>query len=477
MTYGEAMYGETMYAGDALDDTYAWVEMAGAIGDTVVYGPAFLTDSGGNQITQPGENATPFAAELVARSDMATVLSTLDGTFERSFLDEFNDVGSGTFAYQIAYGPEDLEALIAIDADLMVNFYVYGVLAFTMLIESRHRITWTDGEDHDQIATVIGRGHLAVTDESVLYPSRGPGVLPIEEDRTFNWSTPSPVYDDSGWGYSFQICTVAVAQTVWPHQPFADGWPSATTGVIWAPGSTTTYALGGTCYFRKDITLGAAGWYLLYAACDNEGELWLDGQAVIQVGTFTQSFTYSVYMTAGDHTFAMRGQNYHASPPFVEGGVGQGPAGFIFALYTEDAAGEPDTLIVESDNTWKIVAYPANPPGMFVGKVLHVTHDEATARSELTDITLMFTETLDSAGAPWPETVDIATKVGTSWLTFLIELTASYIDVWMQPGTLNLYAWNRGTKGIHSAVTLHAPTDPADPTSGNMYEQAHTELI
>lgn len=465
-TYGEATYG----GGDLDSEASSWVEMSGAIGDAMPFGPSYYTDENGDIIVGPGIGAVPLSMEVVPRNDFENVDTTsFDETFARSFLDEHNDVGSG----QLSYANTDTAARDALALDVLITFVVWGYRAWSMLLESQTRVAASQGEEHDQVTTVMGRGHLAITDESVLYPSRGTGILPIEEDRTFNWSTPTPVYDDSGWARAYQICTVATAQTIWPHQPFVEGWPSRTTGVIWAPGSTHLYAPAGFCYFRHTFTLSSAGWYLLYAACDNRGELWLDGQQVLNLGTFTQSFSYEVYMTAGDHTVAIRGLNYTGS----DGVSGQGPAAVVFALYTQDENGEPDTRILESGSDWKIVAYPPSPPGMYVGEVLHTVFDEAWARSELEAVELMFSETTDSAGQPWPETVNIATKVGTSYLTFLLELTATYIDVWMKPASFELYAWNKDTRPAPSGLVLYAPTDPDDPSSGNILEQAHTRLV
>jgi hypothetical protein len=116
---------------------------------------------------------------------------------------------------------------------------------------------------------------------------------------------------------------------------------------------------------------------------------------------------------------------------------------------------------------------------MLVGSSLYLIFDEAQARGvsfAVGDIELMFTETMDSGGQPWPETVDIATKVGTSYLTFLMELCVTYIDVWMEPGSWRLYAWNKGGQGVLSSLSLDYPWDPTDPTTGNLYELAHTIL-
>lgn len=466
---GSELFGEVLFGG-SISDADA-IDMEGAVGDTVVFGPDYLTDEDGSIISTPGEYPVPLSIEVVTTEDLDTIITTLDDSFARSFNDESNETGAGTLS--LANGDPD-NALVPLDS--MITYSVYGRRAYSMLVESKHRITLDEGEEAEQITAFNGRGHVSIFERAVLYPSRGVGIQPIEEDRTFNWSTPSPVYNDAAWGKAKQICTVATAQSIWPHQPFADGWHDLTAGVIWSPGSTAMLAPGGNVYFRKDVNVPADGFYLLEAACDNEGELYLDGQKVIDLGGFTGTFSYSVFITQGQHTIAVVGQNYHSGPPRVQGGPGQGPAGLIMALYSTDSNGEPVSVIFHTDSTWKIVAYPETPPGMYVGEVLHYVYNEAIARGvkDFNNIELKFGKRLDSAGEYWPETLDIASKVGTHYLTFLVELASTYIDWWMKPGTLEFYAWNKGTRNRISGVSLHAPTDEDDPTTGNLFEQTHT---
>jgi len=461
--------GNASSSGDAV----VLEDCAGRRVDTVVYGPDFFSDTNGDVVTSPGEIASTLSVEVENLNSLGTVISTLPYAFDRSFTDENNETGSG----QLTLANDDTAGLAAADLDRMITFKVQGTKAWSMIVESKTRVTFRAGEEFDQITALTGRGHLSLFENAVLYPSRGVDVSPIEEDRTFNWSTPSPVYDDSSWGRAKAIMTVAQAQSggldSWTAGIgiFAEGWPDPSTRIIWAHSGTSMDAPEGFCYFRKDITVGADGFYVLLAAADNRGELYIDGQKVISLGGFYGAYTYNVYITAGQHTIAVVVENH------VWSGT-RNPAGLIFALYTATATGEPGTLLAHSDSTWKIVAYPDHPPGMYVGKVLHVVQNEAIARGVwlFDQINLMFTETVDSAGAPWPETLDIASKVGTTYLVFLIEQAVTYIDMWMKPGTLDLYAWNKGTRQRNTGITLHGPTDEDDPYSGNIFEQGHTIL-
>jgi hypothetical protein len=47
-------------------------------------------------------------------------------------------------------------------------------------------------------------------------------------------------------------------------------------------------------------------------------------------------------------------------------------------------------------------------------------------------------------------------------------MSATYIDFWMKPGTTTLYAWNKGGRGIVRSTSFHTPTDPNDPSTGNL---------
>ena len=466
MTYAIDLYGDGTYGGSVTPDPTA-IDMDGAIGDAMAFGPAYLTDAGGTIISTPGLYEIPFAVEVMLLDDLGTVVTTLDESFSRSFNDEANETGSGTLS--LANTDPD-NSLLPLDA--MVTFKVYGTRAYSMLIESKNRINFDEGEESAQLTAYTGRGHGSIFERAVMYPSRGTEVEPIEKVRTFNWSAPSSVYNDSGWNFASQITTVGAAQYIWPHLPFAELWPDLSTGVIWAPSGTVNTAPAGYCYFRKEIYIEEDNYYGLYGAADNKGDVYLDGQNLLNLGGFISSeLQFNPYITTGYHTIAVRCLNFTAP-----GGGGQGPAGLIMALYTIDSASTPVNLLLHTDTTWKVVSYPAKPPGMFVGKVLHLVYDEAVARGveNFSDISLMFTPTLDSAGKAWPETVDISTNIGRTYLEFLTELSSTYIDWWMKPGTLELYAWNKGTRNRLSGVTLHAPTDPEDPLSGNLFGQAHT---
>jgi hypothetical protein len=105
---------------------------------------------------------------------------------------------------------------------------------------------------------------------------------------------------------------------------------------------------------------------------------------------------------------------------------------------------------------------------MTPGEVLRHVIEEAQARGGLPSVELAFTDETDSDGVPWPETTDIATKVGYDLWTFFKELCATYIDLWMEPASFRLWAWNKGGRQTARDPNFRSPTDPLDPMSGNL---------
>jgi LysM repeat protein len=467
---------------------------------------------------------------------LTTPLSLLSKSFDRSFNDVYNDTGSGS----LTVDNTDSDAAL-LELDRLVNFKVYDNKAFTMLIESLHKTKISEGEEYYQVTVASGRGHLALWESNVLYPSRGVNSLPIEEDLVYNWT--SLDFSDSGWGYAKEI--VRQDMSIWQtwggllgsHRADPQNWeetPGDTSAYwIWHSSGTQTWAKPGTCYFRKRFTVPSGVTQIaVYFAMDNRGKIYVDGIPYAEQqaeGPEFQTKYVTIDVTPGPHLICVEatndplpGASTQPPPPvpvtytvvsgdtlwgiarrfygsglqwrqiydanqaqiqadattaglwnpndpghwifpgqvFTIPGVNQpsaavyNPAGLIASIYTYTADG-PSTLLAHTDRTWKVVGYPAHPPGMTPGQVIRLVHRKALDRgSPIGQWSLKFTDSVDSAGKPWPVVADIASKVGTNYLTFLQELCVTYIDVWAAPGTKDLYAEN--------------------PLSGNMYSLTNT---
>jgi hypothetical protein len=101
-------------------------------------------------------------------------------------------------------------------------------------------------------------------------------------------------------------------------------------------------------------------------------------------------------------------------------------------------------------------AYPTSPPGFTPGAIIRILLEEAQARGALADVTLGFTDSVDSASASWPVSPDVVFRVGLDGLSMLRQLAETYVDALMAPDALRLDAWGYGTKGVASGVTFDA---------------------
>lgn len=147
------------------------------------------------------------------------------------------------------------------------------------------------------------------------------------------------------------------------------------------------------------------------------------------------------------------------------------PGGLICDVWGVDkqSVGLPSTPILTTDTQWVQVGYLPYPPGMTVGEIIIMLLREWFDRGQdfVPVITPRFTKYVDSNGTPWPLTSDISTKTGTDIFTFLKELSDTYIDFFLSPGTLELFVFAKDTRGRDSGVVLVA-ADVDDPNTGNL---------
>jgi hypothetical protein len=441
--------------------------LRGVLRSPVVYGP---------QVTLVGAIAPAIVAKLFTVTDLTTAVLTLDDSRGRRWQDELSEPGNGQMTLQ--NDDPDLASFVLDGSDL-VTFFLQGWAALTMIVEKFVRTSVAPGEEADEATELSGRGHLALIERMLVYPSRGVGRLPVEEDRAFNWTSPS--YIDSGWILATAIAAVGSGMW-WSGLP--PGFPAAGASWIWAAIGSEDWAPRGYCYFRKEFTVPADGRIKVFFSVDDSGTLYFDGQSMLSTSNIpgtditddsvgaepTEIRDVTLAVTAGTHLIAVEGYNA-ADDPAV--GMHHNPGGILVSVWTIDGTGNLVAQILSTDATWKIVEYPPWPPGMTPGQVMRLCVEEGQARGVVTGLALGFTDGADSGGVPWPEVSDIATKVGTDVLTFFRELSGTYVDMWMRPGQLVLDAWNLGFRGDPSGVTYEPPTDPLDPDSGNITALVH----
>lgn len=401
-------------------------------------------------------------ASLHRRPDLLPTVAVLGGSFHRQWQDELNEVGSGS----MTIANEDTQATIVTPGDV-VRFEDDGYACFAWIVREINRAQIAEGEEHDQVTDYSGEGLLSMLSEGVVYPARGAGVKPYDDQRAFSW--PAVDYDDQWWGYAAEIGGPRAGY--WFDG--ITGWPNDTSTWIWAHlPNALEWAPAGACYVRTTFNVPEGVNLLhLYLILDAEGELFIDGMSQLYFMYDAEPVSPAetdVEITPGEHTLAIKCTN-DVDP---ESDEIHNPGGILFAAYGVNSVGEwiPDYgPLVETNGGWKIVEYPPFEPGMTPGEVMTHCVEEAQARGALLGLTLGFDGEVDSDGNPWPEYTQIATAVATDVLTFFREMCATYIDMWMEPSQFRLHAWVKGMRGSHLAdVDLHPVTDPLDPWSGNL---------
>jgi hypothetical protein len=386
----------------------------------------------------------------------------------------------------------------------VIRFYDQGWCCFAWIVQTIERVQIARGEEIDQVTRFSGKGLLDILSEALVYPAnsldalpRGPegmSMRPVEVDRYFSWQ--SNAYDDSAW-----VNAKLYAQ-YWPGEDDSPPGMPPNSGMhagctVWPlPGCwriTTNLgnywiAPGGWCYFRKLFWIDDADPtrnMVFYGLADDESKWWFDGLPMYETFQWENSdadlVRFEVDVAPGFHYIAVAVHNSELGPMWSDlFGEWINPfsvmcAGYQFDINTGEVIGEP---IVQTDESWKVVDYPPGPPGWTPGQVIErCLYESGWSRKTIPFVGMGFTKEADSDGTPWPFVTDIATKVGTDYLTFFKELCETYVDIWMEPGAFTLHAWIKGQRGSHREdVVLHPVTSATDPWSGNLAGLTYTRV-
>lgn len=378
---------------------------------------------------------------------MGTDQGELVRTHGRQFRVQRNDCGSGLFLIQ----NDDSQLPVLAYGDV-VKFRIDGSVArFAMLVERKRIAKVSQGEEHGEVTEVSGRGTLAVLEEAVVFPEFPVGddrVLPSSDARVFNFS--SSYLSDASWAWATENDS--------SDYGVPQDWPDVNVGTwIWDRDVTASNVPIGDCYFRKSFSLAADERVQIHVAADDLYEVWVDNQLVLEEDRWYagQSQNVQVDLDSGSHLIAIKAHNVNVAK-----------AGLKVAVFGLDANNEADTsdVKVESDATWKVLGYPAGPPGFTIGKILDVLLDEARARGALTDVTVGFSDTRDSANSLWDIEVNSSFRFGMDYLAVIRQIAAAgYAEFSMRADTLILDAFNVVFPGV-TPVTLAKGTNIGDMT-------------
>lgn len=374
------------------------------------------------------------------QDDPTSVLGTLDDARSKQWQEVVNDAGSGSVVLQ----NDDPDLDIATFARLL-RFELDGQAVFMAAIENRNVVEISQAEEVDEATQIGGRGTLALWDDAVVYPEGGATGRPFSDQRIFNWT--SADYYDGGWQEPMLGHQIGTVHTWDPG--IAVGFPDPYAHVIWAKnaangGAGAGGAPVGYAYFRKTLNVATAGWYRLFLSADDGAEVIIDGvqiHAEARLWFHLETQAIDLYLTAGAHQLAVRGENLDNENP----DPATNSAWILLSVMKLNENGTIGASICRTDHIgWKAVGYPPKPPGMNVGRVMMTLLAEAQARGSLLGWTLAFDDVADSAGKPWADEPELAFQCGMDCYSALLQIAESYVELDTAPAQLILYAYSGG---------------------------------
>ena len=357
---------------------------------------------------------------------------------------EFNGEGYGEVRV-----PESVAAGIAYDQ--VVKVVYDGTVVEGFIVERKGRVAVAiDGQ---RWVTISGRGLMGWLADGTTYPQGGVTYNYSPTDRPFNFAgTSGHWYTLVTWASPLGVRQDDVATTDYRYKA-PKGWPDPAAKWIWATDPEATVTANARNWFRTTLTVSAERKFKFYATADNFFELYLDGALIMSTadiqsdGMTWEGFTSRVItVPAGGHVIAAYVTNG------ASGSVAD-RAGFLFSMCMLTNKGKPSTVVRRSDvGNWYVTD---DEPKWYLSEIIETLIDEASARgaTRLDNLTVGWTDTLDSSGRAWATAIADEIPVGTN----LLDLTTGWavdhgVDFWFDPATLTLEAYE--TRGTDKSTTV-----------------------
>jgi hypothetical protein len=341
--------------------------------------------------------------------------------------------------------------------DRRIRVWLRGEVVHAGLIEPREDSTVDQAEEAGQAARVGGRGVLAVLDQGTVDPLRL-ALQPVQDSVRFNFGHPD--FDDAGWiaPKVLRYLDEAYDQGFTVPGPYwgmpLDEWWDLQARVIGPHQASIETAPVGKWYLRKTFSLAEDTTVQFDLASDGPALVFLDGQMLKNTGApeqgMTDIHTVTVDVSAGSHVIGVEVTNR------VWQFTSANPTGFLLTAF--DGRPWDGDVVVRTDSTWSMLAYPAQTPGWTAGKILRWLLAAWDARGG-PSISTTFTDKVDSKGKAWPVIPDETFQCGRSLLAAVTQLAENHIDVSMAPTGSSLSAWVKGNRGRVRDLTL-ANLDP-----------------
>jgi len=261
------------------------------------------------------------------------------------------------------------------------------------------------GSGNERRRSFSGDGMLSRLGEMLRLGPTGVTSALQADKRRYDWGAVE--LDVTGWSNSTIFVQPRDDLIAGSVRPVA--WPTPiqgeTLGVPWihwrAPYITHPAETG---YWHKTFTLATTSEVILFATASDELEVCVDGVELLaeklQGPNSVWWYTYKcgALLAAGDHTLRIKVTVVNAT----------GAGGLIAAGFTTGEQGIEDLILATGTSTnaalfnggWRVLRFPATPPGMTPGQIMRIGQQEAAAR-DCEVPARSFTDTLDSRGDAW----------------------------------------------------------------------------
>lgn len=359
-------------------------------------------------------------------------------------------------------GSISVDETTAVAGSNLLRFSLHGVKAFQAVVDSVEPVIVHEGEEHDQIVTLRGRGALSLLENASVWqtsvaPSLGLNSRPLSDVRYFNYAEVH--LDDQYWGGAHATAPDYDGANLFGRpKGMKDGTGSGAKWVWGVPGGVPVP--GGYNYFRQYFDYsGPPRVVRVEAAADDELELWVDGVPILEIlGVYAGGMKWTTFeLTPGTHLVAVRGRNRNALR-----------AGVIWSIGTMDSRGRFLDVIAHSLSgqisqfepgqvyPGLALAYPTEPPGFTIGRAWRILYLEAQDRGEIPYIGDTIDEVADHNGTPWGVTNELSVRLDQSLLDVARMWGETYWDIVMSPSTLDPIACLKGQLGSNVPVTWQA---------------------
>jgi hypothetical protein len=355
------------------------------------------------------------------------------------FMEEHNGPGFGTIAIPLSQAS-------AVAYDDVVKLRYNGTTVSAFMVETIGKV-WVDVDG--SWVTISGRGLLAWLDDAIVYPQWGLRYYsPV--DRPF---------DFAGVGGNFESRVVWTRPLGTQYRNMTDyrkglpaKWPDRFAYWIWKTSPTASVADGARNWFRSSITLSSTTRLRFYATADNFFRLFVDGTLLLSTSDLRGEG--ATWKKLASRTITLGAGTHHLAAVVTNGANGSGTnrAGFLCTVTKVTSDGKPGAVVRRSNKTqWWVTD---DEPRWYPAEILDVLRSEAIARgaSRLSYMTIGWTNTADSSSRAWSTTVVRKIRCGTSLLDVASLCVDLGIDLWLDPASQTLNAYE--TRGTDRSATV-----------------------